>query len=106
MPALNQHSPAMSERTPPLAPGYRPGERMLDGKPYVFNADLLKRHLQQERIETAPADLGQLTSTQLLLIDYACTALWRDVECAELHRRVIAERSRRGLNTAFKTEAA
>ena len=49
-----------------LAPGYRPGERMVAGKPYVFNADLLNLHLAHEDVLSAPLDLRSLSYDALV----------------------------------------
>jgi len=41
--------------------GFRPGERMVAGRPYVFNAGLLGLHLANEAVQSAPEDLSGLT---------------------------------------------
>ena len=100
-------------------PGSRPGERMLDGKPYVFNADLLKRYLHEERIATAPADLTTLSDTDLMSLNYACTGRWHYLwaentsaaaieadRIERLQQHVEDERARRGLTDSFKGKVA
>jgi len=87
-------------------PGRRPGERMLDGKPYVFNADSLNRWLAEEAVATAPADLARLTGPELHALDYRCIRRLADTGQGDgaaltLHARVTAERRRRGLDAPF-----
>lgn len=93
---------------PGLAPGYRPGERMLAGKPYVFNGDRLAIYLAFEGIRSAPADLTRISEAALRQLSSHCTAIsWlsdRDPartpeivsQMEALRFRVVAERNRRG----------
>lgn len=48
-----------------LAPGHRPGERLIGAEVYVFNADLLGRYLADLAYEAAPTDLTALTYAEL-----------------------------------------
>lgn len=51
----------------------RPGERMLHGKPYVFDAGLLLDHLARTRIEAAtPESLVDLSDRDLTSLIYDC----------------------------------
>jgi hypothetical protein len=101
---LSQPNPAVCwERR---EPGCRPGERLVDGRPYVFNADSLNRWLAEEAVATAPVDLSVLTGPQLASLDYRCTrrlteAGGADPQALLLHDRVAAERRRRGLDAPF-----
>jgi hypothetical protein len=94
MPAITFHSPVMDERRPPTL-------AECNG-----NLDLHKVRSQTHRILNAPADLRVLSDGDLIALDYACTALWRDLDCDALQDRVCVERSRRGLDGAFQGRAA
>lgn len=91
-----------------LAPGYRPGERMVAGKPYVFNAGSLGLYLANEAVLTAPADLTRLSyddvSALLMAAETVLTARPErtgyaralDVQAAEiLAKRAANERASR-----------
>lgn len=87
-------------------PGQRPGERLINGRPYVFDLDALNGYLAQEAVDAAPQDLGALTGPELTSLDYRCTrrladAGGRDPDALALHTRLTAERRRRGLDHPF-----
>lgn len=87
-------------------PGHRPGERMLDGRPYVFNADSLNSYLAEEAVMTAPTDLTGLCKGELAVLDYRCIRRLADTCNTDpialaLHARVTAERRARGMDAAF-----
>lgn len=52
--------PTLAERKLLRAPdaGCKPGQRMLHGRPYTFNADLLKLHAAEIALRAIPADLS------------------------------------------------
>lgn len=89
------------------APTLRPGERLLAGRPYVFNFDLLNAYLADEAVAAAPADLSNLTDEEV-------SALWGawmnaarrrlgDARVDEVGRLVCAEKDRRdSLSSAFR----
>lgn len=92
------------------APGQRPGERMLNGKPYVFNADSLNRYLAEDAVATALADLTSMSVGELASMDYRCIRRLadtghRDPAALALHARVTAERRARGMDVAFGSAA-
>jgi hypothetical protein len=83
-----------------LLPGFRPGERMLHGKPYVFNQDLLNAHLADQRVARGlPADLSGLSESELTEAFYAyIDASYRrrhDHDVVQFGRAVCGERARR-----------
>lgn len=83
-----------------LAPGYRPGERMLAGEPYVFNHDLLLAHFSAQRIARGvPTDLSSLSYDALLDLVATYLNASRDHSCDDdviaFGAAVCAERGRR-----------
>lgn len=94
----------------PLSPTpVRPGERLLNGAPYVFNADLLGLHEAHDRVVAAPALLDGLTYDQLGVLKTSaltvlsaerslapCLPYALDLRTAELlHKRASAEQAQR-----------
>ncbi len=92
---------SLSTTTTALEPGYRPGERMVAGRPYCFNMRLLNEHLARERVAThEAADLTQLSREEIAGLVYDCHALAYEPDYPEaLHRRLVDERTRRGLDS-------
>lgn len=81
-----------------LQPGFRPGERMLHGQPYIFNADLLGSYLAEQAIAGAPEDLTGLSYEEINSLVTAYLRLARGQRRAELLAfgdRVCAERASR-----------
>ncbi len=56
------------------APALRPGERLVAGKPYVFDQNALNAFLAVEALRNAPADLTALSDEDLLGLFYASVA--------------------------------
>lgn len=75
----------------------RPGERLLAGKPYVYDQTLLNEHLAAERLASVPADLSALSFDDLSGLLYDCGLVRRrhDPAHRELAGRVAAERATR-----------
>lgn len=78
----------------------RPGERIVAGKPYVFDAELLNNHLAEQAVADAPADLSSLDDSALASLSHSCGRLWALNQGAEgpwtaLSLRVNAERKAR-----------
>lgn len=78
----------------------RPGERMVAGRVFCFNAELLNDHLAAEAVANAPASLSGLDESALALLSHRCGRLWslnegRDGPWTKLRLRVEAERRRR-----------
>lgn len=88
-----------------LAPGYRPGERMLHGAPYVYDMGLLNAHLADIRIAIAPADLSGLDWAELGDLHAAWLSADRrrpfDPDLREFGRRVCDERAGRPEHACF-----
>ena len=81
-----------------LNPDCRPGERMLAGKPYVYDADLLLSFKARELVNGAPADLSGLTDAELDALNSAGMRRWFDTQHAEagdFRGRVFAESAAR-----------
>jgi hypothetical protein len=83
-------------------PTLRPGERLVAGKPYVYDADALGAHIADERIAAAPADLTTLTDSEV-------STLWgawlnadrrRRREVEDFGRRICTERHNRPMSAA------
>jgi hypothetical protein len=91
---------------PTMAAAYalRPGERLVAGRPSIFDLGMLNEHLAREAVANAPADVSVLTNDELdaLHAHCNCFALDHDEPTRVLRRAVIAEQSRRGLRTAFE----
>lgn len=84
----------------------RPGERMVDGRPYVFNLRLLNEHEARERV-AAVGGLRALPLSELALLISDCRSLSYEPDYPEdLHRRLVAERARRGIDTGGATVGA
>jgi len=79
----------------------RPGERLVAGRPYIFNMRLLNEHEARERVEAAErADLTAKPKTELALLIMDCGTLFHEWDYpTDLHRRLVAERARRGIDT-------
>lgn len=56
------------------APALRPGERMLAGRPYIFDQNALNAFLAVEALRNAPADLTKLSDEDLQGLFYASVA--------------------------------
>lgn len=81
-----------------LAPGHRPGERLIGREVYVFNADSLNAHIADITVEDAPADLTGLTYEELCTLVAAYlnrSRRVRDAETMAFGSRVCAERASR-----------
>lgn len=85
-----------------LRPDCVPGERTLDGRPWIYDLDLRLAYLAREAVAAAPADLSALSDDQLTGLKYAALrrdadARRRDPAAADLLGRVLEERRRRDL---------
>jgi hypothetical protein len=83
----------------------RPGERIVAGKVYVFNAELLNDHVAAEAVANAPTDLSGLDERALGTLLYACLRCWAlnkgaEGPWTELSLRVQAERRARDQKAA------
>jgi hypothetical protein len=84
-------------------PALRPGERLVAGKPYVFDQAALNDHLAREAVADAPADLTAMAAVELNSLHMHCLRLGRlDGTAMAVLRRVIAEQSGRGERAAFE----
>jgi hypothetical protein len=84
-----------------FSPFLRPGERLVAGRPYIFDQGLLNDYVACMAKVDAPADLSGLTDEQMTCLSYNATRLgWisRGLD-TELSARVAAERRRRGQNS-------
>jgi len=94
-----------------LEPGYRPGERMLHGRPYVFNQDLLNAYLADCTVaDGVPANLAALTYGELTALVGAYLSAWsrraRDPEVQAFGAAVCGERATRPEHVAVYGKAA
>ena len=83
-----------------LRPDSVPGERPVDGRPWIYDLDLRLSYLAREAVRTAPADLAPLSDDQLTGLKHAALrrehdARRRDPAAAHLLDRVLEERRRR-----------
>ena len=86
-------------RAPAVEPGHRPGERIVAGRPYISDLNLLNAYEADRAIEAAPADLTALSWNELTELFYA----WLnrsgrrryDGLTDEFGRKLGAERARR-----------
>lgn len=82
----------------------RPGERLLAGKPYVFDQDALNAHLADLDVENAPADLSILADDEITGLFYSYlnrrTRKPFDAVTIDLGERVCRERHARPMSAA------
>ncbi|MES2724886.1 MAG: hypothetical protein V4656_17175 [Pseudomonadota bacterium] len=78
-------------------PVLRPGERLVAGKPYVFNEDLLNAHLADKALAAIPADLTTVTDDALtgLFYQWLNADARRRPEVEAVGRPICDERARR-----------
>ncbi len=94
----------------PAAPKLRPGERLVAGRPYVFDADLLRAYEADLQVESAPEDLSTFTDTEVSELWGAWLNRDRrkpfDALTKAVGERVCAERAaRRSLSGAYTGRA-
>lgn len=80
-----------------LAPALRPGERLVNGRPYTFDLDAVNAYEADRAIAAAPADLASLSAAEV-------STLWsawlnadrrRRADVDAFGRRICAERAAR-----------
>ena len=75
-----------------------PGQRLLHGQVWTFDAGLLKRDRATEALASMPTDLSRLTLDELKSLIFATNAVdWS--EGREPQRWIVAEYARRGLDS-------
>ena len=89
----------------------RPGERLVAGRPYIYDQDRLNLHLAREAVAAAPANLRKLGDTALRALSYQAVRVDADDGMAHgagqaLLRRIGAEYARRGWDSAGAPVAA
>jgi hypothetical protein len=88
-----------------LLPALRPGERLVAGRPYVFNQDTLNDYEAALAVCNAPADLSALSASEFARLLYAAirVAAFTCNQVVTALDRLEAERARRA---AFAQAAA
>lgn len=87
----------MSLATTQTSPTCRPGERLIAGRPSIFNMGLLNAHLADEALSEAPADLSGLSDDDLtgLFYNWLNADARRRAEVREIGARICDERAAR-----------
>lgn len=98
----------MPPAPPEAAQTLRPGERLVAGKPYIFDHAALNLHLAREAIASAPANLSALGDDELrglrssaAKVDYADR-----LGFGPLQARIKAEYAARGWDSGSAVNAA
>ena len=91
-----------------IAVPLRPGERLLNGRPYVYDQDALNRYEADLAFETAPADLTRLSDDELTERFYGWlnrhARFPHDPDTAAYGKRICDERTRREATTRRVSE--